>query len=328
MASPIRNVAIIGVSPVLSSQFSQEPPLRATGQMGSQIAKTFLKSGFSVTAIQRSESANTVPSGVKFIKLDLNDVSALTTAFEGQDAVISAAPDPIVLENQKPWIDAAVAAGVKRIIPSEYSTNVDSPLAEGLPIVVDKVRTRRYLIEQISQTGNKSSWMSVNNGPFFELVLGFGGLGPNFRSKTARYHNGGDNLIGTTKISDVAETIAKVFRDERGLYKEAENKSLYIHSAAVSEKQLTEMAETVTGQKFEVQNFDVEEVYQNAKVKFAEGDRSVWIDFYYQMMYGKGYGGSESFQEMSWNDKVGLNTMSNKEIEDGLKKVAQQAGLI
>ncbi|KAK1478527.1 hypothetical protein CCUS01_04873 [Colletotrichum cuscutae] len=312
MSSPIRNIAIIG----------------ATGQMGSQIAKTLLQSGFNVTAIQRSDSTKTVPSGVKSVKLDLNDVSALTTAFQGQDAVISAAPDPIVLENQKPWIDAAVAAGVKRIVPSEYSTNVDSPLAEGLPIVVDKVRARRYLIEKITENDDKSSWMSVNNGPFFELVLGFGGLGPNFRSKTAKYHNGGDNLIGTTKISDVAETIAKVLRDEGGLYKEAENKSLYIHSAAVSEKQLTKIAEKVTGQKFEVQNFDVEEVYENAKAKFAEGDRSVWIDFYYQMMYGKGYGGSESFQEMSWNNKVGLKTMSDKEIEDGLRKAAQQAGMI
>ncbi|OHF00992.1 hypothetical protein CORC01_03820 [Colletotrichum orchidophilum] len=312
MSNPIRNVAIIG----------------ATGQMGSQIAKTLLQHGFDVTAIQRTESTKTVPSGAKSIKLDLNDVSALTKAFQGQDAVISAAPDPIVLENQKPWIDAAVAAGVKRIVPSEYSTNVDSPLAEGLPIVVDKVRARRYLVEQIAKNDNRSSWMSVNNGPFFDAVLSFGGLGPNFRSKTARYHNGGDNLIGTTKISDIAETIAKILRDEGGLYKEAENKSVYIHSASVSEKQLTEMAEKATGQKFAVQNLDVEEVYQNAKVKFAEGDRSVWIDFYYQMMYGKGYGGSESFEKMSWNEKVGLKKMSNKEIEDGIKQAAQQAGMM
>ncbi|GKT65603.1 NmrA-like family protein [Colletotrichum tofieldiae] len=295
--------------------------------MGSEISKTLLQYGFAVTAIQRSESIKTAPEGSKSVKLDIDDVNALTLAFKGHDAVISAAPDPIIFEKQQPWIEAAIAAGVKRIFPSEYSTNIDSPLAEDLPIVADKVRTRRYLVEQISKAGGNPSWTSVNNGPFFELVLGFGGLGPDFRTKIARYHNGGDNLIGTTRLSDVAETIAKVLRDEKGLYKEAENKSVYIHSAAVSEKQLTRLAEKVTGLTFAVENYDVEELYQDAKNKLEKGDMSAMMQFYYQMMYGKGYGGSESFQEMSWNEKVGLRTLSEQELKDVIKDVAQKNGL-
>ncbi|GJC88008.1 hypothetical protein ColLi_10846 [Colletotrichum liriopes] len=295
--------------------------------MGSEISKTLLQYGFAVTAIQRSESIKTAPEGSKSVKLDIDDVNALTSAFKGHDAVISAAPDPIIFEKQQPWIEAAIAAGVKRIFPSEYSTNIDSPLAEGLPIAADKVRTRRYLVDQISKAGGNPSWTSVNNGPFFELVLGFGGLGPDFRTKIARYHNGGDNLIGTTRLSDIAETIAKVLRDEKGLYKEAENKSVYIHSAAVSEKQLTRLAEKVTGLTFAVENYDVEELYQDAKNKLEKGDMSAMMQFYYQMMYGKGYGGSESFQEMSWNEKVGLRTLSEQELEDVIKDVAQKNGL-
>ncbi|WYZ35850.1 hypothetical protein EsH8_X_000497 [Colletotrichum jinshuiense] len=311
MSTPIHNVAIIG----------------ATGQIGSQIAKALLKSGFTVTAIQRSESTKPAPAGTKSVKLDVNDVNALTTAFAGHDAVISAMPDPIVLANQKPWIDAAIAAGVKRIFPSEYSTNVDSPLAEGLPIVTDKVRTRRYLIEQLSKTGGKSSWTSINNGPFFELVLAIGGLGPNFQTKTATYHNGGGNPIGTTRTSDVAETVAKVLRNENGLYKEAENKSVYIHSAAVTEKQLTALAEKITGHAFPAEDLDVEHLYQDAKAKLEKGDMSGMMQFYNQMMYGKGYGGSESFQEMSWNEKVGLKAMTEAEIEGVVRDLAQKTGL-
>ncbi|OHW97992.1 NADB-Rossmann family domain-containing protein [Colletotrichum incanum] len=311
MSSPIRKVAIIG----------------ATGQMGSEISRALLQSGFAVTAIQRSESNKATPEGSRSIKLDIDDVNALTSAFQGHDAVISAAPDPIVLEKQQPWIEAAIAAGVKRIFPSEYSTNVDSSLAESLPIVAGKVRTRRYLVEQISKAGGKSSWTSINNGPFFEAVLGFGGLGPDFRTKTARYHNGGDNLIGTTRPSDVADTIAKVLRDDKGLYKEAENKSVYIHSAAVSEKQLTKLAEKVTGITFAVENYDVEELYQDAKNKLDKGDTSAMMNFYYQMMYGKGYGGSESFQEMSWNERVGLRTLSEQELEYAIKEAAIKNGI-
>ncbi|KAK1988220.1 hypothetical protein LZ30DRAFT_700028 [Colletotrichum cereale] len=310
MSSPVRKVAIIG----------------ATGQMGSQIAKALLQSGFAVTAIQRPESKKTAPEGCESVKVDIDDVNDLTSGFKDHDVVISAAPDPIVFEKQQAWIDAAIAAGVKRIFPSEYSTNLESPLAEDLPIVTGKVRTRRYLVEQVSKTGGKSTWTSVNNGPFLDLVLGFGGLGPDFRSKTARYHNGGDNLVGTTRLPDIAETIAKILRDEKGLYKQAENKSVYIHSAAVTEKQMVEIAEKVTGQTFAVENYDVEELYQDAKAKLAKGDTSAMMQFYYQMMYGKGYGGSESFQQMSWNEKVGLTTLSEAELEDVVRGIVQKNG--
>ncbi|KAL0933728.1 NmrA-like family protein [Colletotrichum truncatum] len=312
MVAPIKNVAVIG----------------ASGKLGSQIAAVLLKAGFNITAIQRTESSASIPSGIKSVKLDMNDTEALTEAFKEQDAVICTAPDPIVFANQKPWIDAAIAAGVKRIFPSEYSTNLDSPLAEGLPIVTDKVRTRQYLIEQTSKTDGKSSWSSINNGPFFELVLSFGGLGPDFRAKTANYHNGGDNLIGVTRLPDIAETVGKILSDEKGLYKEAENKSVYIHSAAVSEKQLTQIAEKVTGHTFETRESDVELLYQEAKAKFESGDKSAMMLFYYQMMYGKGYGGSESFQEMSWNEKVGLTTLSEKELEEIVWDTARNIGLV
>lgn len=258
------------------------------------------------------------------IQIDINDTDALTSAFQGQDAVISATPDPISFSSQKHWIDAAIAAGVRRICPSEYSTK---PLAETLPVVTEKVRTRRYLVEQIANAAGKSSWTSINNGPFFELVLGFGGLGPDFRTKTAKWHNGGANVVGATRLPDIAEAICKVLKDENGLYQEAENKSVYIHSAVVTEKQLTEMAEKVTGHKFDVEERDVEQVYQEAKERLQKGDKSGMMLFYLQMMYGKGYGGSESFQEMSWNEKVGLKILTEQEIENIVRGVAEKSGL-
>ncbi|KAK2008964.1 NAD(P)-binding protein [Colletotrichum eremochloae] len=309
MSSPVQKVALIG----------------ATGLLGSEIVKALLGSGFTVTAIQRAGSAKPAPAGCKSVKLDMDDGDALTSAFKDQDAVISAAPEPITVENQKTWIDAAISAGVKRIFPSEYSTNLESPLAEGLPALTGKVQTRRYLVEQVAKA-NGVTWSSINNGPFLELVLSAGGLGPNFRTQMARYHNGGHNLIGATRLSDVAETIAKILRNEKGLYAEAENKPVYIHSAAITEKQMTKIAEKVIGLPFAVEYYDVEEIYQNAKFRLAMGDMSALMQFYYQMMYGKGYGGSESFQEMSWNDKVGLKTMTETELEDLVRNIVQKNG--
>jgi uncharacterized protein YbjT (DUF2867 family) len=66
--------------------------------------------------------AETDPNpSVKVQKLDLHNHDALVTALQGVDVVLLTFGDFANLEaNSKPIIDAAIAAGVKRIIPSEF----------------------------------------------------------------------------------------------------------------------------------------------------------------------------------------------------------------
>lgn len=58
---------------------------------------------------------------VQVKKLDLHSHDALVSALQGVDAVILALGDLGNLEkNSRPVIDAGIAAGVKRIIPSDF----------------------------------------------------------------------------------------------------------------------------------------------------------------------------------------------------------------
>jgi hypothetical protein len=242
----------------------------------------------------------------------------------------SAVPNPALL-TEKIMIDAAIEASVKRIIPSEYSTNLESPLSRKLPIVTEKAKIREYLTSVISSTDSPTTWTSINNGPFFEMCLRFGVLGPNLREKKATFHNGGNNMIGTTTLPDIATAVAKVL--DSAHFAETANQPVYIYSAAVSERLLTELASKVTGIDFgtvedgRIADLDVDELVRDSDEKRSKGDMSGMFNYYYQMMYGKGYGGTD-FKELSWNDRLGLKSMTEEDIEGELRTAAVEFGLI
>lgn len=128
-----------------------------------------LAADFSVTALTRSSSSSTFPDGVKAKKVDYDSVDSLKQAFEGQDAVVSAIATPAV-QGQKAIIDAAVGAGVKRFIPSEFgiNTRITGGTAIG-KILAGKVAIVDYLDEK-SKSNSDFSWTGVSTGLFFDWV--------------------------------------------------------------------------------------------------------------------------------------------------------------
>lgn len=256
----------------------------------------------------------------------MSNKDELKAAFKGHEAVLSAAPDPR-FDTEKIWIDAAFESpSVKRIMPSEYSTNLESPLAGDLPIVTDKVLIRKYLTSTITSTDAATTWTSINNGPFFPMIFNIGAMGPSFQSKKAIFRNGGNNLIGVSRMEDIGTAVAKVLSDEH--YAETANQPVYMHSAAVSERMLTDMATKLTGVKFEEINLNVEDMYQDAKAKWEKGDESGMHNFYFQMMYGEGYESSANFEKLSWNERLGLKMVSEADLEEVIRGAAKQAGVL
>lgn len=81
----------------------------------------FLHSGLKVTALIRKTSEATFPDGIDVVKTDF-DLESLTKILQGRDAVVSFLPI-VSLASQAVVIEAAIAAGVKRFIPSEYGSD-------------------------------------------------------------------------------------------------------------------------------------------------------------------------------------------------------------
>jgi nucleoside-diphosphate-sugar epimerase len=296
--------------------------------LGSKILRSLRSSGFNVTAIQRKGSDRKLPQGIKSIQVDLTSKSELTAAFKGQDVVVryisplsdililhsdlcnsSAVPNP-ELNDQKTLVDAAIEAGIKRIVPSEFSSNLEAKAKDvNLPIVSEKLAIRKYVVEAAA-TG-KIEWSSINNGPFLDLGVNYGFLGPNIRSKKATFHDGGEKVCCTTSTEDIGKAVALMLEH----HEETKNKPVYIYSTLISEKKMTNIVAKLKGIDFEIQEADVEKDAEEylASVKEGNADSNKKFSLYFQMMYGEGFGGD--YRDMAMNETIGLRVMSDEELE-------------
>ena len=101
----------------------------AGGDLGDRIAKALVQCGADVRALVRSSASAAkrgalAALGVTPVVVDYNDAaSPLRRACEGAACVVSALNGlaPVILGAQGRLLDAAVAAGVPRFIPSDYS---------------------------------------------------------------------------------------------------------------------------------------------------------------------------------------------------------------
>ncbi|KJZ70821.1 hypothetical protein HIM_09780 [Hirsutella minnesotensis 3608] len=131
--------------------------------------------------------------------------------------------------------------------------------------------------------------------------------------------------------TDIGKAVAKVLGPS--YFDETANQAVYMYSAAVNERMLTDLASKVTGIDFgtieggQIANVDVDQLMQETDEKWKKGDKSVVFNYFYQTMYGKGYGGG-GFKEMSWNDGLGLKTMTDDDIEEAIRHAAKGLGIL
>jgi hypothetical protein len=95
--------------------------------------------------------------------------ASLQAALKGQDAVIGLLAGAIVDTVQIKLIDAAIAAGVKRYVSSEFGSDTDDDaVVKAVPgLFTAKQLARDYLKGKEKQG---LSWTGIVNGPFFDWV--------------------------------------------------------------------------------------------------------------------------------------------------------------
>ena len=150
------------------------PPPQGSGNLGPAVIDELLAAGFSVTAVTRANSATSpkFPANVPVKPVDYASFDELKAAFTGHDAVVSVVGAPGV-PAQKVAIDAAVAAGVRRFIPSEFG--IYTRRVRGTPIggiLQGKIGVVDYLegVVERGEGGGGFSWTGVSTGLFFDWV--------------------------------------------------------------------------------------------------------------------------------------------------------------
>jgi hypothetical protein len=107
--------------------------------------------------------------------VDFESFDALKSAFDGQDAVVSVVAT-MAIASQRVAIDAAVAAGVKRFVPSEFGINTRKVQGTTIgKILAGKIAIVDYLNEK-SKENPTFTWTGLSTGLFFDWVCEERGL--------------------------------------------------------------------------------------------------------------------------------------------------------
>jgi uncharacterized protein YbjT (DUF2867 family) len=143
-----------------------------TGNLGGRIIRELLHRGAEVRALVRPSSDDKKveelkQQGVQIVETDMTDVAKLTKACEGVACVISAVQGlrDVLVDTQARLLDAAIAAGVPRFIPSDFASDFTKQ-ADGENRNFD---LRREFMRHIDTKPIQAT--SILNGAFADMLL-------------------------------------------------------------------------------------------------------------------------------------------------------------
>ena len=218
----------------------------ATGDLGFRIAEGLLKRGAVVRALVRP--GNTKPEikklrdlGTEIVEVDFNSVTALRRACVGAACVVSALSGlrDVIVDGQKRLLDAAVAAGVPRFIPSDYSIDY-TKLPTGSNRNLD---LRREFNQRLDQSPIQAT--SILNGMFTDLLTGQAPV-VLFGLKRVLYYGNPDQALDFTTTANTAEFTAAAALDP------STPRYLRIAGEVATVRGLQAAATAATGQPFKL----------------------------------------------------------------------------
>lgn len=249
--SLIKNVTVIGGS----------------GNLGVPLIKELLASGFNVTALIRESSTSTFPPHVTVKRADFDSVDSLTVALKGQDAVVSAMSFGVI-GGQYPIVDAAIAAKVKRFIPSEFGANSRTIEKQGFgALLQQKVKALDYIIEK-SNENTWFTWTGIATGLFFDWGLSLGVWGFNKVTKSVTIYDSGNQAFQTSNVGFISRAVAAVLsRPEQ-----TANKYLEVGSFNITHNEVLRIITEVTGEKWNVEHVNSTELEKAGLASLEKGD--------------------------------------------------------
>ncbi|OAA39555.1 NAD(P)-binding domain protein [Beauveria brongniartii RCEF 3172] len=299
MSTPVQNVTLVG----------------ATGNVGSIALDKLSASRHNLQVLRRLGSKSTYPASVKVVDVDFSSADALTSALQGQDVVISTLPADVA-SLQITLVDAAVAAGVKRFLPSEFGCNLDNALSRQIPIFGEKIKIQEYLKEQAA--AGRISYTFVYNGPFLDwgiqnqFVLNVAGYKP-------RLLDDGNALFSATNLDTVGSALVGILDH----LDETKNRAVFLEDIKISQQRLLELAKIAAPEKpWEVSYVKVDDLVKVAGENLAKGIFTFdnIAPFIHKSFVSPGYGGSF---EKSDNKLLGLGRSSDEFVLEQYQKLLQ-----
>ena len=261
-----------------------------TGNLGGRIVKALINRGVKVRAIVRSGSEpekkeKLTELGAEVVTVDMSDATALKSACQGVACVVSALSGlhNVIVEAQSKLLDAAIAAGVPRFIPSDFSSDL-TKIPEGENRNFDLRREFHQYLDKSSIAAT-----SIMNGAFADEILGFNT--PLYDTKNYSVGYWGDKAdwkIDFTTMDNTADYTAAAALDSQT------PRILRIASFQISPNELVSAGEEITKKDFKLVPMGSMEDFSasNKKARAAnpEGEKEVFsswqaMQYLYSMFY-------------------------------------------
>jgi uncharacterized protein YbjT (DUF2867 family) len=142
----------------------------ADGDLGSRITRELLSRGATVRPLVRPGSSDVVSKmtklGAQPIQADPTDVAAMTAALANVDCVVSVLNglEDVIIGRQSVLLDAAVRAGVRRFIPSDFAAD----FTKTKPSLNRNFDVRRKFMDRIDAAPIQAT--SILNGAFLDML--------------------------------------------------------------------------------------------------------------------------------------------------------------
>ncbi len=216
----------------------------ATGNLGGRIVAELLEKGAEVRVLSRESSdgeklKQLEKLGATIHKIDMTNETEIAIACKGASCVVSALAglEDVVIDAQKILLDGAIAAGVPRFIPSDYSLDF-TRFNDGENRNLD---LRRKFHQYLDASAIKST--SVFNGAFMDMLTNEIPM-IIFDKKLVLYWGDADHKLGFTKVSDTAKYTALVALDADA------PRYLNIAGDYISPREIRAVMNDVSGQKY------------------------------------------------------------------------------
>ncbi|KAJ0118850.1 hypothetical protein J7T55_013106 [Diaporthe amygdali] len=287
----------------------------ANGALGSAVFAQIVKGGFEVTALVRSAGKiPNLPSSAKEVVVDFTSQDSLAAALKGQDATVSVlGSQPGAGAAQKALAQASAVSGVKRFIPSDFGSNLENSEVRKLAVFKEKFEVRDELA-RLAKEG-KLTWTSVCNNAFLDWGLENKFVLDPVEGKATLW-DGGDFPISVTRLAAVGQAVVGVLKHPD----ETANRTVYVQEAAVSLKQLVEIAKELTpGKKWTVVEGNTAEVVQKSNEALSKGIFEVWV--FVSLIFRAAFSNATG-AHFAKNDNalLGIHELSEAELKAAVKE--------
>ena len=199
-------------------------------------------------------------------------MKSLTAALQGVDVLVSMVAHTAI-DNQTVLIDAAIAAGVKRFIPSEYASCSTNPKLETFPIYAPLTKIRHYLQEK-AKVG-ELTWTVLACGAFLDFLFDRPLL-LDFANHKATLFDEGDNRISCTSMPNIGRAIVGIVKN----FEATKNRVMRTLEVILTQNKVLKIAEELRPDiKWEINRVQSSAVLKEGLDGISAGDFSMPVQF-------------------------------------------------